>query len=94
MDTTVIIAVIGLLTSIGGYLAGRRMHRAETVGRELDNMQKAIREWKSIAEYQTEEICTLRREINALKTEILNMERLYRERLAEQCQACKYRVNS
>jgi hypothetical protein len=94
MNTSIIIALIGLLTSIGGYLAGRRMRRAETVGKELDNMQKAIREWKSIAEYQTEEICTLRCEINALKTEILNMERLYRERLAEQCITCKYRINS
>jgi septal ring factor EnvC (AmiA/AmiB activator) len=89
METSVIIALIGLITSIGGFHAGRRMRRAETVGKELDNMQKAIQQWKDIAEYQTGEICALRKEIDALKKEISSVERMHREQFTEYCQNCK-----
>jgi len=42
-------------------------------------MQKAIQVWKEVAEYQTGEISTLRREIDELKKEMICMERMYRE---------------
>jgi len=78
MDTSLIIALLGILSSIVGFLFGRRKHHAETVGNELENMQKAIQVWKEVAEYQTAEISTLRGEINELKRELSGVERLFR----------------
>jgi cell division protein FtsB len=85
MDTSLIIALLGVVSSIAGFLLGRRRRHAEVVGQELSNMQKAIQVWKEVAEYQTTEIATLRREINDLKKEMYGMEQMYRERFCQTC---------
>ena len=78
MDTSVIIALLGIASSIAGFMFGSRKRHAETVGSELENMQKAIQVWKEVAEYQTEEISTLRGEINEFKRQLTGVERLFR----------------
>jgi LPXTG-motif cell wall-anchored protein len=62
MDTSVIIALIGVVSTIAGFLFGRRKRHAETIGYELSNMQKAIQVWKEVADYQSSEIASLRKE--------------------------------
>jgi len=79
MDTSLIIALIGVVSTVCGFLFGRRKRHAETIGYELNNMQKAIQVWKEVAEYQTGEIASLRTEIDNLKKELLNVEKMYRE---------------
>lgn len=81
MDASVIIALIGLATSLGGYLAGYRTRRAQAASVEMHNMRAALKTWQEIVDHQTGEIAALRSEIIGLKNEILNVERLYRERL-------------
>ena len=88
MDTSVIIALLGVVSSVSSFMFGRRKRHVEVVGQELSNMQKAIQVWKDVAEYQTGEIATLRGEINNLKKELLEIERLYRKRFMAQYQTC------
>ena len=78
MDTSIIIALLGVVSSFAGYMLGSRRRKAECVGYELNNMQKAIQVWKEVAEYQAVEIATLRREIDDLKKELANIELKYR----------------
>ena len=79
METSVIIALLGIASSIGSFMAGRRKRHADAVGQELSNMQKAIHVWKEVAEYQTREITKLRMEIEELKKELSKVEQKYRE---------------
>ena len=79
MDTSLIIALIGVVTTVAGFLFGSRKRKAEVVGQELSNMQKAIQVWKEVAEFQTSEIASLRKEIDDLKKELSGVERMYRE---------------
>jgi hypothetical protein len=78
MDTSIIIAFLGIVSSIVGFIFGRRKRHVEVVGPELSNMQQAIQVWKEVAEYQTGEISTLRNEINELKRQLSGVERLFR----------------
>jgi septal ring factor EnvC (AmiA/AmiB activator) len=79
MDTSLIIAIIGAVSTIAGFFAGRRKRQVEIVGKELDNIQKAIQVWKDVTEYQTDEIVKLREEIDNLKKELSKVEKMYRE---------------
>ena len=80
MDASVVIALLGIASSFISFMFGRRQRHAKTVGQELSNMQQAIQVWKEVAEYQTSEIATLRKEINDMKKEMYDVERKYRER--------------
>ena len=82
METSIIIALLGIISSIAGFMVGRRKRHAEVVGYELSNMQKAIQVWKEVADYQSGEIATLRKEIDDLKKELSNVDLKYRERFA------------
>jgi DNA repair exonuclease SbcCD ATPase subunit len=42
-------------------------------------MQKAIQVWKEVADYQSSEIASLRKEIDDLKKELYNVEKMYNE---------------
>ena len=88
MDTSIIIALLGIVSSVTSFMFGRRKRQAEVVGHELSNMQKAIQVWKEVAEYQTGEISTLRGEINNMKKELADVERLYRKRFMLEFQSC------
>jgi predicted nucleic acid-binding Zn-ribbon protein len=79
MDTSLIIALIGVVSTIAGFFFGRRKRHAETIGYELSHMQKAIQVWKEVADYQSSEIATLRKEIDDLKKELHNVEKMYSE---------------
>jgi len=79
MDTSLIIALIGVVSTIAGFLFGSRKRQAEAIGYELCNMQKAIQVWKEVAEYQTTEISSLRAEINDLKSELNDLEKMHRK---------------
>jgi len=79
MDTSLIIALIGVVSTIAGFLFGSRKRQAEAIGYELNNVQKAIQVWKEVAEYQTSEIASLRAEINELKEELNNLEKMHRK---------------
>jgi len=83
MDTSLIIALLGIVSSISGFMLGRRKRQAEVVGQELSNMQKAIQVWKEVAEYQSGEIASLHKEIDALKRKLAKVEEKYRERFKE-----------
>ena len=83
MDTSVIIAILGIVSSFSGFMLGRRKRQAEVVGQELSNMQKAIQVWKEVAEYQSGEIAALHKEIDALKKKLAKVEEKYRERFKE-----------
>jgi len=83
MDTSVIIAILGVVSTFTGFMAGRRKRRAEVIGHELSNMQKAIQVWKEVAEYQSGEIAALHKEINDLKKKLAKVEQKYRERFKE-----------
>ena len=77
MDTSIIIALIGVVSTVCGFLFGRRKRHAETIGYELNKMQKAIQVWKEVAEYQTGEIASLRTEIDNLKRILLLYTSIY-----------------
>jgi septal ring factor EnvC (AmiA/AmiB activator) len=78
MDTSIIVAIIGtgttFIAGVFGFIFGGRRRKAEVVGIEMDNMQKAISSWKEIVDYQTTEIITLRSEITALRSQIGKLE--------------------
>jgi LPXTG-motif cell wall-anchored protein len=86
MDTSIIVALMGVVSSLAGFLFGRRKRHAEEIGQELSNMQQAIQVWKEVAEYQSGEIAALRTEINHVKKELSDVERMYRKRFLLQCQ--------
>ena len=78
MDTSLVIAIIGVVSTFTGFVVGRRKRQAEVVGHELSNMQKAIQVWKEVAEYQSGEIAALHKEINDLKKKLTKVEQKYR----------------
>jgi peptidoglycan hydrolase CwlO-like protein len=92
-DASIIIALTGLITSICSYLAGRRLRHAETVSKEIDNMQKAIHTWRELVDFQANEILRLDKKITELNTELRNIELLQNERIIERCKTCPYRSN-
>jgi hypothetical protein len=89
IDKSIIIALIGIVSSIVGFLAGRRKRHIEIVGGELDNIKKAIQVWKEVTEYQSDEIAKLRLDIGELKKELAGVEKMYRERFMLHCSECK-----
>ena len=92
--SAIIIAVLGAGGTFGGFIFGRRTRQAVAVGKELDNMQKVISNWKEIVEYQSQEIIDMRKEINSLKNELINVEQKYIEHIAHQCKNCVYKINA
>lgn len=76
MDTSLIVAFLGVVVSIISWFAGKRERRAKTYSIEIENVKKV---W-DIVNYQTGIIEDLQQEVVALKKEIERM-----------CSHCEYK---
>lgn len=79
MDTSLIVAFLGIVVSIVSWFAGRRERKVKIRSIELDNVKKV---WE-IVNYQTAQIEELQKEVISLRNEIIRM-----------CNICKYKKNN
>lgn len=74
------IAIIGLVSSIGSFFAGKRLSKAQAQNSELDATAKAIKIWRELTE-------DLRKEVEKLRVEIDEVTQQFEEK----CRTCKYK---
>lgn len=89
-----IVASSSVLTTIGGWFFGRRMNNAEAKkseaqakGNELDNVEKAVKIWRDLADELKTEIETWQHKVEELTVKIES----YETRFEEKCKSCDYR---
>lgn len=69
MDTSLIVALLGVVVSVISWFAGRSERKVKIRSIELDNVKKV---WE-IVNYQTSQIEELQKEVISLRNEIVQM---------------------
>jgi cell division protein FtsB len=85
--TELIIALIGLLTTVGAWLVSGRKNKAETLAVELQNVQQVVKLWKDLTDELTRKVTALEKEIVKLRKELEDIERANQKK----CETCKYK---
>ena len=87
----IIVAAIGFLATFitggGVFFLTRRKYRTELKNTELDNVDKAISIWRSLAQGLNEEQKEMEKQINMLREEIKRIEKGFQKK----CEECKFR---
>lgn len=85
--TEIIIALIGLSTTVGAWLVSGRRNRAEALALELQNVQRVVKLWRDLTDELTRKVLALEGEIVKLRKELEDIERANQKK----CDTCKYK---
>lgn len=74
MNEVLTVTVSSIITALIGWLIGRRKTQAETTSIEIDNVDKAVKIWQTIADELRKDLSQLLKENAEMKNEIKKLE--------------------